>query len=116
MGIRFWTVPLAGVVILVGAPRRQTITATQDSEGPHPATATIQSAAIITCDKAMSGTPDVQAPPACKITAPGFVGVVPVGNTVEGRDPGNVILTCVGGGTDLTCSATIQEKDTGKSK
>jgi hypothetical protein len=84
----------------------QSLQATSDKAGAHPATATITGPATVTCLSAVSETPNVQPPPACRIAGPGFSGILVKGKTANLTGPGDVTLTCSGQGF-LRCDARV---------
>jgi hypothetical protein len=84
----------------------QSLQATSDKAGPHPATATITGPATVTCLNAVSETPNVQPPPACRISGPGFSGILVKGKTANLTGPGDVTLTCSGQGF-MRCDARV---------
>lgn len=80
--------------------------ATSDKTGQHPASADIAGPFTITCVNAASETPNTQPPPSCRITAPGFDGILKKGETVKATGAGTVTLTCSGKGY-MRCDARI---------
>jgi hypothetical protein len=81
------------------------LSASIDKDGPHPDKAELKAAAPITCISAISDNPS-SPKPACRITAPGFSGVVAVGDKVNPTDAGTVTLTCTGTGW-VRCRARV---------
>jgi|HubBroStandDraft_6_1064221.scaffolds.fasta_scaffold365293_2 hypothetical protein len=90
------------------APRGKvtSLQATSDQSGPHPATAEIAGPATIMCINATSETPNPPPLPNCRITAPGFSGVLNKGQTVDATGAGTVTLRCNGQGY-MRCNARI---------
>jgi hypothetical protein len=90
------------------APRGKvtSLQATSDKAGQHPAQAEITGPASIMCVNAVSETPNVEPPPSCYITAPGFKGVLKKGQTADATDRGTVTLQCNGQGY-MRCNARI---------
>ncbi len=90
------------------APRGKvtSLQATSDKEGQHPASAEIAGPATVMCIAAFSETPNVQPPPNCHITAPGFNGILYKGQTANATGAGTVTLKCNGQG-NLRCNARI---------
>lgn len=84
----------------------QSLQATSDKAGAHPATAAVTGPATVTCLSAVSETPDVQPPPTCRISGPGFSGILVTGKTANLTGPGDVTLTCSGQGF-MRCDARV---------
>lgn len=81
------------------------LSASIDKDGPHPDKAEIKEPAPITCISAISD--DRNSPtPACKITAPGFSGVLATGKSANVTEAGTVTLACTGTGW-VRCNAQI---------
>jgi hypothetical protein len=85
--------PLAVMAILLlgypaGAQRThlgkvQSLQATSDKDGPHPASANITAPADITCLNATSEAPNGKPTPSCRVTAPGFNGSLNIGQKIS---------------------------------
>jgi len=88
--------------------RRPMVTAMQasiDKDGPHPDKKEIKEPAPITC---LGGVSDDPGSPvvACKITGPGFNGILKKGEKADLTDAGTVTLACTGRGW-VRCNARI---------
>jgi hypothetical protein len=109
--------PLAVMAILLlgypaGAQRTrlgkvQSLQATSDKDGPHPASANITAPANITCLNATSEAPNGKPTPSCRVTAPGFNGSLNIGQKISMTQSGTVTLTCNGQGVMLRCAARV---------
>jgi hypothetical protein len=90
------------------APRGKvtSLQATSDQSGPHPATAEIAGPATIMCINATSETQNPPPLPNCRITAPGFSGILNKGQTIDATGAGTVTLKCNGQGY-MRCNARI---------
>jgi len=89
-------------------PRRTMVTSMQasiDKDGPHPDKKEIKEPAPITC---LGGASDDPSSPvvACKITGPGFNGILKKGEKADLTDAGTVTLACTGRGW-VRCNARI---------
>lgn len=84
----------------------QSLQATVDKGGAHPASAQITGAVKITCMNSVSELPNSQPVPGCHIVAPGFNGNLAKGQVTNATGAGSVTLTCTGQGF-LRCSARI---------
>ena len=89
-------------------PRRPMVTAMQasiDKDGPHPDKKEIKEPAPITC---LGGASDDRSSPvvACKITGPGFNGILKKGEKADLTEAGTVTLACTGRGW-VRCNARI---------
>ncbi|MGA8143405.1 MAG: hypothetical protein WB987_05915 [Candidatus Acidiferrales bacterium] len=95
------------------APRGKvtSLQATTDKAGQHPGSAEITGPATIMCVNAVSETPNVQ--PSCRITAPGFSGILNKGQTANATGAGTVTLKCNGQGF-MRCNARIDTPPPGK--
>jgi hypothetical protein len=81
------------------------LSASIDKDGPHPDKAEIKGPVPITCISAISD--DRNSPtPSCKITAPGFSGILAAGKTANATEAGTVTLACTGTGW-VRCNARI---------
>ncbi len=85
----------------------QSLQATTDSSGSHPATAAIAGPAKITCLNAVSEAPNSKPVPSCHVVAPGFTGNLAKGEAKDLTSAGNVTLTCNGQGPMLRCTARV---------
>jgi hypothetical protein len=85
----------------------QSLQATTDSSGAHPATAAIAGPAKITCLNATSEAPNSRPTQSCHVVAPGFTGNLAKGETKDLTAAGNVTLTCNGQGPMLRCAARV---------
>ena len=90
------------------APRGKvtSLQATSDRAGPHPDKAEIAGPATIMCINAASETPNPPPLPNCRITAPGFSGILNKGQTANATGAGTVTLVCNGKGY-MRCNARI---------
>lgn len=90
------------------APRGKvtSLQATSDKTGPHPDKAEIAGPATIMCINAASQTPNAPPLPNCRITAPGFSGILNKGQTANATGAGTVALICNGKGY-MRCNARI---------
>lgn len=121
--LRFPSVPsllvvslsIVAIILLaypVGAQRArlgkvQSLQATSDKAGPHPASANIAVPATLTCLNATSEVPNGNPAPSCRVAAPGYNGNVNVGQKISITKPGAVTLTCNGQGPMLRCIARV---------
>ena len=85
----------------------QSLQATTDSSGSHPATAAIAGPAKVTCLNAVSEAPNSKPVPSCHVVAPGFTGNLAKGEAKDLTAAGNVTLTCNGQGPMLRCAARV---------
>ena len=85
----------------------QSLQATSDSSGAHPASAAIAGPAKITCLNATSEAPNSRPTPSCHVVAPGFTGNLATGEAKDLTAAGNVTLTCNGQGPMLRCAARV---------
>lgn len=85
----------------------QSLQATTDSSGAHPATAAIAGPAKITCFNAVSEAQNSKPVPSCHVVAPGFTGNLAKGEAKDLTAAGNVTLTCNGQGPMLRCTARV---------
>lgn len=85
----------------------QSLQATTDNSGSHPATAAIAGPAKITCLNAVSEAPNSRPVPSCHVVAPGFTGNLAKGEAKDLTAAGNVTLTCNGQGAMLRCTARV---------
>ncbi len=85
----------------------QSLQATTDSSGSHPASAAIAGPAKITCLNAVSEAPNSKPVPSCHVVAPGFTGNLAKGEAKDLTAAGNVTLTCNGQGPMLRCTARV---------
>jgi hypothetical protein len=85
----------------------QSLQATTDGSGSHPASATIAGPAKITCLNATSEAPNSRPTPSCHVVAPGFTGNLAKGEAKDLTAAGNVTLTCNGQGPMLRCTARV---------
>ena len=85
----------------------QVMTSTTEANGnQHPGSAAIRGPASVTCASAVGSNPR-QYPPSCNISAPGYYGVVNIGQTIGTSGAGTVMLTC-NGQAPLRCTARVQ--------
>lgn len=82
----------------------QKITASGNNGAPRPGTAAIGGPASIKCLSASASGHAMKT--SCSISAPGYSGIVEIGQTVDANGPGTVVLTCTGQGF-VQCSALI---------
>jgi hypothetical protein len=80
--------------------------ATSDASGAHADKFDADGAVTITCLAAFSETPNARPEPACRISAPGFSGIMKKGDTAKTTGAGAITLTCTGPG-NLRCSARV---------
>jgi hypothetical protein len=85
----------------------QSLQATSEKDGQHPASANITAPASITCLNATSEVPNGKPTPSCRIIAPGFNGSLKIGQKISMTDSGTVTLTCNGQGPMLRCTARV---------
>jgi hypothetical protein len=85
----------------------QSLQATSDNAGQHPASANIAGPATITCLNAVSEVPNGKPTPSCRVTAPGFNGSLNIGQKISMTEAGTVTLTCNGQGPILRCTARV---------
>lgn len=85
----------------------QSLQATTDNTGAHPATAAVAGPATLTCLNATSEDLNSKPVPSCHVVAPGFTGNLNKGQTVNLTKAGNVTLTCNGQGPMLRCTARV---------
>ena len=81
------------------------LSASIDKDGPHPDKQEINGPAPITCISGISDDPK-SPKPACKITAPGFSGILQVGEKTDATEAGTVTLSCTGTGW-VRCRARV---------
>jgi hypothetical protein len=88
------------------APRGKvrSLQATSDKAGAHPDSAEMEGPVPILCIGGVSETPNVQV--SCRITAPGFNGILNKGQSAKTTGPGTVTLKCNGQGF-MRCNARI---------
>jgi hypothetical protein len=88
------------------APRGKvrSLQATSDKAGQHPDSADMEVPVTILCINGVSETPNVQV--SCRISAPGFNGVLNKGQSAKTTGPGTVTLKCNGQGF-MRCNARI---------
>jgi hypothetical protein len=92
----------------VASASTQTISASARNGGQTPGTAAISSPSAVTCTAAMGGTSGTK----CRIIAPGYSGLVSVGQSIGTTGAGTVTLYCSGsypanGG--LSCTAKVDD-------
>jgi hypothetical protein len=89
----------------VRGPMVTSMQASIDKDGPHPNKAEIKGPAPITC---LGGVSDDPKSPtvACKITGPGFDGILKKGEKADLTGAGTVTLACTGRGW-VRCNARI---------
>jgi hypothetical protein len=97
----------------VGAQRArlgkvQSLQATSDTSGAHPATAAIAGPETLTCMNATSEAQNSKPVPSCHIVAPGFTGNLLKGQEKNLTAAGNVTLSCNGQGPMLRCTARLE--------
>jgi hypothetical protein len=80
--------------------------ATSDASGAHPDKFDADGLVTITCLAAFSETPNARPEPSCRITAPGFNGILKKSETAKTTGAGAITLTCNGPG-NLRCSARV---------
>lgn len=80
--------------------------ATSDASGAHPDKFDADGPVTITCLAAFSETPNARQEPVCRISAPGFNGILKKGDTAKTTGAGAITLTCTGPG-NLRCSARV---------
>ena len=80
--------------------------ATSDASGAHPDKFDADGAVTITCLAAFSETPNARPEPSCRISAPGFSGIMKKGDTAKTTGAGAITLNCAGPG-NLRCSARV---------
>ena len=85
----------------------QSLQATSDKAGSHPASANIAGPAALTCLNAVSEVPNSTPAPSCRVAAPGYTGNLNIGQKISITKPGAVTLTCNGQGPMLRCSARV---------
>jgi hypothetical protein len=86
-------------------PMVTSLSASIEKDGPHPDNAEIKGPAPIMCISTI--TDDPKSPkPACKITAPGFSGILREGEKANATDAGTVTLSCTRTGW-VRCRARI---------
>ena len=88
------------------APRGKvrSLQATSDKAGQHPDSAEMTGPVTILCVNGVSETPNVRV--SCRISAPGFTGVLNKGQSAKTTGPGTVTLKCNGQGF-MRCNARI---------
>jgi hypothetical protein len=88
------------------APRGKvrSLQATSDNQGEHPDSAGMTGPVSILCVNAVSETPNVRV--SCRITAPGFNGILNKGQSAKTTGPGTITLKCNGEGF-MRCNARI---------
>ncbi|NIK09652.1 hypothetical protein FHY11_003184 [Xanthomonas arboricola] len=88
----------------------QTITASARNGGSTQGSAIASTLSVITCTQATGGG---QAGTFCTVQAPGWNGVLSVGESIGTNAPGNVVLNCIGSyaasGGGLNCAARIDD-------
>jgi len=86
-------------------PMVTSMQASIDKDGPHPNKAEIKGPAPVTC---LGGVSDDPKSPVvtCKITGPGFDGILKKGEKVDLTGAGTVTLACTGRGW-VRCNARI---------
>ena len=94
----------------IGEGKVQNLSARNDETGQHPGTAEVAGPAQVVCTSAVSDVKTPSPKPSCNISGPGLPGNVNVGDKVLESGSGNIVLTCNGQGTVVTCSATITEQ------
>jgi hypothetical protein len=85
----------------------QSLQATSDNAGQHPASLNITGPATLTCLNSVSEVPNGRPTPSCRVTAPGFNGSLNIGQKISMTSAGTVTLTCNGQGPMLRCSARV---------
>jgi hypothetical protein len=86
-------------------PKITSIDASIDKDGPHPGKAEIKGPAPITCVSAIAYDANTPAP-ACKVSGPGFNGILKKGEKADFTEAGTVTLNCTGRGY-VRCAARI---------
>jgi hypothetical protein len=94
----------------------QTISASRDQTGQHPATAAVTPqtyGTIIQCLNAKSDVPNPQPEPSCHVAGPDFSVDLKVGNVAypKGNRSETVTLTCDGQGNRVQCTARVGPRD-----
>jgi hypothetical protein len=86
-------------------PMVTSLSASIEKDSPHPDKAEIKGPAPIMCISTI--TDDPHSPkPACKITAPGFSGILKEGEKADATEAGTVTVSCTGTGW-VRCRARI---------
>lgn len=86
----------------------QTMSASRDQTGQHPATASVAGPTHVKCLTAKSDVPNPQPDPGCHVDAPDRVSVdLKVGGSVMFARTGTMTLTCTGPG-NLRCTAEVK--------
>jgi YD repeat-containing protein len=88
----------------------QTISASRDQTGQHPATAPVAGPTAVKCLTAKSDVPNPQPEPSCHIVVvgpDGFSKDLPVGVNSHFNRSGRVTLTCNGQGKRVECTARV---------
>ncbi len=99
---------LAGTMIVPSARGQQTISASRDQTGQHPATASLPGDTHVKCLTAKSDVPNPQPEPGCHVDAPDRVSVdLKVGSSTHFSRTGTMTLTCTGQG-NLRCTAEVK--------
>jgi len=86
-------------------PMVTAMSASIDKDGPHPFKTEIKGPAPVTCLSAISDDPHSPTP-ACKVTGPGFNGILKKGEKADLTEAGTVTLNCTGRGW-VRCAARI---------
>jgi hypothetical protein len=86
-------------------PMVTSMSASIDKDGPHPNKVEIKGPAPITCISAISDDPSSPTP-ACKVSGPGFNGILKKGEKADLTEAGTVTLNCTGRGW-VRCNARI---------
>jgi hypothetical protein len=97
----------------------QTIAASRDQTGQHPATAAVTSNAYGTtlkCLSAKSDVPNPQTEPSCHVVGPDLKVDLKVGSVVNFNRTGTVTLTCSGQGNRVDCTAGVEPRNARNSK
>jgi hypothetical protein len=85
----------------------QTISASRDQTGQHPATASVAGLVGVKCLTAKSDVPNPQPEPGCHVDAPDVSADVKVGSKINFGRTGTMTLTCTGPG-NLRCTAEVK--------
>src|SRR6202034_526492 len=80
--------------------------ATSDASGAHPDKFDADGPVTITCLAAFSETPNARPEPSCRISSPGFNGILKKGDAAKTTGAGPITLTCAGPG-NLRCTARV---------
>jgi hypothetical protein len=93
-------------LVAAAAAAAQTITSTTDpNRNQHPGSVAVLDPSSVTCASAVGNNPR-NYPPSCNIVAPGYWGIVNIGQIIGTSGAGTVNLTC-NGEAPLRCSAQI---------